>query len=256
MPTSKSRKSARLLPQLTPVSMRRRVLDILRGAIIKGDIKPGERLTEELVCEQMAVSRAPVREALRELEQEGLIVCEPYRGCEVLDISDTEVFELLMPIRLAIEEFGFRYALQRATDADFDTLAALVERMAQAAERGDVDAAVDADVEFHETVLNLSGQVHCVQIWRTISPRTRAYFARWQRQHPKLSLDAKEHRQLLEHMRRRDEHSVLEHLRGHIFDLPSSTAVRERVRLSSKLHKPQARKPAAATAKPARRTRR
>jgi len=209
------------LPQLNPVSMRQQVLEVLRAAIINGDMKPGHRLTEELICEQMAVSRGPVREAMRELEVEGLIISVPYKGAEVLDINDTEVFELLMPIRLLIEEFGFRYALQNATDKDFAALQIIVDRMAQAAKKGDVDDVVAADVEFHETVLRLSGQVHCMQIWRTISPRVRAYFSRWRHQNPDLDEVVREHRQLLEDFRKKDEAKVMSRLKEHIFVMPT-----------------------------------
>jgi len=209
------------LPQLNPVSMRQRVLDILRSAIINGDMKPGQRLTEELICEQMGISRGPVREAMRELEVEGLIISEPYKGAEVLDISDREVFELLMPMRLLIEEFGFRYALKNVTEKDLDTLQAIVERMARAAKKGDVDEVVEIDVAFHEAVLRISGQVHCMQIWRTISPRVRAYFARWRHKNPDLDEVVKEHRLLLQDFRKKDESRVIKRLREHIFIMPT-----------------------------------
>jgi len=209
------------LPQLSPVSIRQRVLDVLRAAIVNGDMKPGQRLTEELICGQLAVSRGPVREAMRELELEGLIISVPYKGAEVLDINDREVFELLMPIRLLIEEFGFRYALQNATEADVSGLQDILDRMTRAAKKRDVDEVVATDVEFHEAVLRMSGQVHCMQIWRTISPRVRAYFSRWRHQDPDLDAVVKEHRVLLEDFRKKDEAKIMSRLKEHIFVMPT-----------------------------------
>ncbi|MFZ0009270.1 MAG: GntR family transcriptional regulator [Steroidobacteraceae bacterium] len=214
--------SAKRLPEINALSLRQRVLETLRAAIINGDIKPGSKLTEELISEQMRVSRGPVREALRELEQEGLIITTPYKGTEVLDISDREVFELLMPIRLVIEEFGFRCAVERMSSEDLIDLEHIVERMSRAAERGDVDGVAVADVAFHEKALRISGHLHCLQIWRTISPRVRAYFARVRHNDPDLGEVVEEHRLLLGDLRRRIVPDLMSRLREHIFTIPMS----------------------------------
>ena len=218
------------LPQLSPSSIRHRVLAALRSAIIEGQLKPGQRLMEEHICAQMAVSRGPVREAMRELELEGLIVSSPYKGAEVLDISDREVFELLMPIRLALEEFGRRCAVENATANDLAELDGIVQRMARAAKQSDVDAVIAADADFHEAVLKISGQVHCLQIWRTLSPRVRAYFYRWNHKKPALDAEVEEHRRLLEVFRSRDIVRIHAHLRKHILVEPSPDGLRRSMR--------------------------
>lgn len=204
------------LPQLAPTSIRQRALVALRTAIIEGHLKPGQRLTEEQICAQMSVSRGPVREAMRELELEGLIVSTPYKGAEVLDISDREVTQLLMPVRLILEEYGFRWAAQNATDGDIETLTAIVDRMARAAKQSDIDGVVAADSDFHEAILKISGQVHCLQIWRTLSPRVRAYFARLRHKSPDLEAEVEDHRRLLEDFKSRDMERIGASLRKHI----------------------------------------
>lgn len=209
------------LPQLAPNSMRHRVLVALRSAIINGQFKPGERLTEEQICAQMAVSRGPVREAMRELELEGLIASTPYKGAEVLDISDREVTDLLMPIRLVLEEYGFRSAVEKRTPESLAQLEAIVDRMAQAAKKSDVDAVIQADTDFHEAILRDSGQVHCLQIWRTLLPRVRAYFARWRYKSPDLDAQVAEHRQLLEDFRSGDIERIRARLHKHIIVKPN-----------------------------------
>ena len=83
------------------------VVEILRSAIIAGRYEPGERLIEATLSSELGTSRGPVREALRQLENEGLVMSFPYRGAVVLGVSDEEVQEVLIPIRLTLERYSF-----------------------------------------------------------------------------------------------------------------------------------------------------
>ena len=122
-----------------------------------------------------------MREALRQLENEGLVMSFPYRGAVVLGVSDDEVQEVLIPIRLTLERYSFLHALERMTDEDFAELGKQIWLMEQAAHANDLARHVEADLRFHEIVIAASGQTHTVQIWRTIWPRIRAYFYRYGR---------------------------------------------------------------------------
>lgn len=204
------------LPLLAPASMRQRATDVLRAAIIGGRLQPGDRLKEAELSEQLGISRAPVREALSQLEHEGLVVSLPYRATEVLGISQEEIEEVLVPIRLTLETFAFRRALPLLSAEDLAALGVLVQAMRQAAATGDLDALAEADVRFHELVIERSGQRHCLQIWRSIEPRVRAYFRRDAPIHSRLEEIADEHEELVDVLQRRDETQLLETLRGHI----------------------------------------
>jgi DNA-binding GntR family transcriptional regulator len=92
------------------------VVEILRNAIIMGTYEPGERLIEASLSTELGTSRGPVREALRQLENEGLVMSFPYRGAVVLGVSDEEVQEVLIPIRLTLERYSFSHALDRMTE--------------------------------------------------------------------------------------------------------------------------------------------
>lgn len=196
--------------------MRQRATDVLRAAIVAGRLRPGDRLKEAELSEQLGISRAPVREALRQLEHEGLVVSLPYRATEVLGISQEEIAEVLVPIRLTLETFAFRRALPLLSEEDLEALGKLVQRMREAAVSGDLDALARADVRFHELVIERSGQRHCLQIWRSIQPRVRAYFRRDAPIHSRLEELAEEHEELLDVLRRGDEAQVLSTLRRHI----------------------------------------
>jgi DNA-binding GntR family transcriptional regulator len=181
---------------------RERVIEVLREDIMLGKLGDGERLIEDQIARRLETSRGPVREALRQLEHEGLVVSYPYRGAVVTGVSDEEVQHVLIPIRLTLERFCFLKALERMTDTDFAELAKEVWLMGEAARGNDLMAAVEADIRFHEFVLAHSGQPHSAQLWGAIAPRIRAYFFRYGRVGD-LERIAREHNELLAAMQTR-----------------------------------------------------
>jgi DNA-binding GntR family transcriptional regulator len=180
-----------------------RVAEVLREAIGTGRLLPGERLVEKHIAAELGTSRAPVRDALRELVHEGLVLHTPYRGSSVLGVSEEEVHSVLIPIRLTREGYGFVRALDHLGRADLAELELIVAVMDAATIAGDLRAVVDADVRFHETVLEASQLPHTTQIWRSISPRIRVYFFRYDRDRD-LAAVVDEHRELLDAIRAGD----------------------------------------------------
>jgi DNA-binding GntR family transcriptional regulator len=191
------------------------VVEALREEIMLGKLVDGERLIEDQIARRLDTSRGPVREALRELEHEGLVVSYPYRGAVVLGVSDEEVQHVLIPIRLTLERFCFLKALDRMSDADFAELAKEVWLMGEAAKTDDLMASVEADIRFHEFVLEHSGQQHSAQLWGAIAPRIRAYFFRYGRS-ADLARIAREHNELLAAMQTRKAGVVTKALEQHI----------------------------------------
>jgi DNA-binding GntR family transcriptional regulator len=204
------------LPQIAGETRRHQVVHVLRRAITNGQLQPGARLVEAELATQLGVSRGSVREALRQLEQEGLVVSYPYRATEVLGISQVEVEDMLVPIRLTLERFAFRHALPRLNADDLVRLEQLVATMQQAAAQHDLDQLVEADVRFHEYIIARSGQVHCRQLWQTIEPRVRAYFRRDAPAHPSPDAVVAQHAALLDALRVGEEATVLAALDEHI----------------------------------------
>ena len=194
---------------------RQQVLDSLREAILVGRYADGDRLIEDRIARELATSRGPVREALRELEHEGLVVSYPYRGAVVLGVSDEEVHQVLIPIRLTLEKFSFTKAHERMTEQDFAELAKEVWLMGEAGRDGDLLRSVEADIRFHEFVLSCSGQPHTTQVWRCIAPRIRAYFFRYGRRSD-LTVIAREHAALLEALRSGDGKTLMRAVEKHI----------------------------------------
>ncbi len=224
--------SGRVLPRLTGGSRGHNVARALRTAITSGAISPGDRLLETELATQFGTSNGPVREALVQLESEGFVVKAPYRGTIVAEVSQDEIEGVLVPVRVTIERFAFAEALPRLTAEDFARLDQLVGEMRDAEDSGDSDRLAEADLEFHELVIQRSGHSHCLQLWRVIQPRVRAYFRRDadartdQDQHSVVA----QHRELLAALRTRDAVAVRAAVDAHIHvhldaaDLTAQTA--------------------------------
>lgn len=208
------------LPKVSRDSRRQALARALRDAVVFGDLKPGERLVEREIAARTGVSRGPVREALRQLEQEGLIVSVPYQGTYVAGISDTEVDGIIIPIRLVLETFAYRQSMSSLEESDFDALAGLLERMQRAADTADLPGLVEVDLRFHSRVIERAGS-QCLQIWRSIEPRVRAYFFRDVVRHASLQDLPQEHVELLEAMRSKEVDRVVPLLEQHIREASS-----------------------------------
>lgn len=207
-----------LLPTIPDNSRRQLVVKAIRDAIVTGRLLPGERLVEREISARMNASRGPVREALQQLEHEGLVVSSPYRGTQVAEISAAEVEHVLVPVRLVIERYAVEHALSLLTEHDFATLEGLITTMAAAERSGDHTMLVDTDVAFHELLLERSGQAQCLQLWRTILPRVRAYFHRDASRHPAPGEVTDGHRTLLDLLKTRDMRRVGPALEAHILE--------------------------------------
>ncbi|MDZ4720688.1 MAG: GntR family transcriptional regulator [Roseiflexaceae bacterium] len=208
-------------PQLTGDSRRHRAAHALREAIITGRLQAGDRLVEEDLSKQMGISRGPIREAFRQLEHEGLIISLPYRGSEVVGVSIKEVREVIVPIRIVLERFAFQHAIMLLTEEDFVQLARIIDMMRIAANTHQVVNLVQADMQFHELILERSGQAHCHQIWRTIATRVRVYFTQSGYRYESLHVLVDSHQLLLDALRTRDREHMLAILEEHIRDVPS-----------------------------------
>jgi DNA-binding GntR family transcriptional regulator len=153
--------------------LRHEVLLGLRNGILAGDIAPGTRLLEVPLATELGVSRGPVREALRQLEQEGLVEFYPHRGAVVVGVAEAEV-ETIYGIRALLEGRAFARACRVVTEEDLDALAATVEEMIEASEAGDVATVTEHDLRFHGRVVEISGFQYLRRLWTSIDGVVRA----------------------------------------------------------------------------------
>jgi DNA-binding GntR family transcriptional regulator len=137
-------------------SLQEKVYDHLKQAILAGEIQPGERLLETRLAKSLGVSRIPVREAIRKLEREGLIVAFPRRGVYASSLSARDVDEVYT-VRAVLEGLAARLAAEHRTEEQLDRLDAIVADMAEQAERGDSAGLFTTGREFHQVMLEAAG---------------------------------------------------------------------------------------------------
>ena len=132
------------------------VFTSLREAIIKGELRPGERLLEVQLAEQLGVSRTPIREAIRKLELEGLVIMLPRRGATVAGITKKHLEEVL-EIRNALEVLAVDLACDKMTEENLNKLRRMEEKFELAIQSDDIVKLADLDEEFHRLIHQSGG---------------------------------------------------------------------------------------------------
>lgn len=135
--------------------LREIVFETIREAIIAGDLQPGERLMEVQMAEELGVSRTPVREAIRKLELEGLVIMVPRKGAYVADISMRDLAEVF-EIRRALEGLAAELAAERATDEEIEELERMLVKISDTIEKDDIKQTIELDTQFHELLYAVS----------------------------------------------------------------------------------------------------
>jgi DNA-binding GntR family transcriptional regulator len=148
----------------------------IRQAVLSGVYQPGDHLTEAEIAREMGVSHGPVREALRELEAENLIIIEPHRGAFVRAFTAQDVREIYS-FRALLETAMVHLAQARVQPSDLDDLQALIERMRVAAAAGDIEVEIELDLEFHRRLCELSGHRRMYEAWLRLASPIRLFLA-------------------------------------------------------------------------------
>ena len=143
--------------------LREVVCETLRDAIRKGILKPGERLMEIQLAEELGVSRTPVREAIRKLELEGYVIMMPRRGTYVANLSIRDVNEVF-EIRTSLDSLASGLAAERITDEELERLQRLLVRISEYVETNDMEKIVETDTEFHDLLYQASRNTRLVGI--------------------------------------------------------------------------------------------
>ncbi len=194
------------------------VADQLRQAILAGQLKPNERLVEQEIAERMQTSRGPVRDGIKTLEAEGLIVRQPHRGAFVSQLHLDDFLEIYT-LREALETLAIRWAIQKAADQQFDILSGIIKKMDSMAQHdySQVDA-TDLDLDFHHALCQISGHTRVLNAWESMSGQIRLVVLKHRLTHPD-DLRVRSvlwHSQIVAAMRERDTEKALGELRVHM----------------------------------------
>ncbi len=150
-----------------PKTIRKRVYDYLREKLLSGEILPHEHLIEAKIAREIGTSRTPVREALHNLELEGLIESIPRVGYVVKPISEKEVEEIC-EIRRVVEELATQWAIEKARDRLIKELRENIVVAEERVARGDIKAFVELDAQFHEIIARYSGSQRLLELSQTL----------------------------------------------------------------------------------------
>ncbi len=198
--------------------LREDVREYLRDAILHGQLKPGEQIVETRLARQFGISQGPVREALRELEQIGLVEHRARRGTFVREITRSGAWEVYT-LRAHLEVMAVRLAAERLTDDDLTTLERLIDEMVEAGRKGDRQRLTWCDVRFHELLCECSGHQLLLRTWRGVNPLSWTLFTLTILRDRDLVEIAERHRPILEALRARDPDAAERAINDHILQL-------------------------------------
>ena len=195
-------------------SLRERIKDVMLQRIVAGEYEPGSRLVETRIAQELHVSQASVREALRDLEHIGCVIYEPYRGCSVRSFSIDELLEAF-PVRAALEALAARLAAERMTAAELRELRALYDAMLRAARADDAHEQSQADVAFHAAIARGARNATLERQWSFLEPYSRTYVT-VTRPGTDLVAVAKQHLPVLDALKAHDAERAAAAIEGHL----------------------------------------
>ena len=191
------------------------VFNTLRQAILRGELKPGERLMEIQLANKLGVSRTPIREAIRKLELEGLVLMIPRRGAEVAEITEKSLRDVL-EVRGALEELAVKLACQKITDEQIAELRAAEKEFEQALNSGDVTVYAEADVKFHDVIYHATDNQRLIQLLFNLREQMYRYRVEYLKREEAHGTLLGEHKKIIETIANRDMDAAVDAVCQHI----------------------------------------
>ena len=191
------------------------VFNTLRQAILKGELEPGERLMEIQLAERLGVSRTPIREAIRKLELEGLVLMIPRKGAEVAKISARSLRDVL-EVRRALEELAIELACQGMTEEDLGELQKAQDEFKKAIADGDAMRIAETDEHYHDVIYSGTQNAKLIQMLNNLLEQMYRYRLEYIKDADKRKILILEHERVLKAIRDRKVAEAKEAMREHI----------------------------------------
>ncbi|NLO88764.1 MAG: GntR family transcriptional regulator [Clostridia bacterium] len=195
--------------------IREEVFIMLREAILNGKLKPGDRLVERELAEQLGVSRTPVREALRKLELENLVTHIPRKGVIVSEVSKNDVMEIL-DIRACLEGLGARVAAQKASEKDIEELKECIEKIKEGMSKNNMEEVSKLHNDFHSKILEIAGYPRLSQMVSSLGDYISRFTKMGYTIPGRMDKAMKEHYELLEAITQRNPELAKQIAEDHI----------------------------------------
>ena len=191
------------------------VFNTLRRAILKGELKPGERLMEIALADKLGVSRTPIREAIRKLELEGLVVMAPRKGAKVASITERDLNDVL-EVRKGMEVLAISLACKRITGEELEKLESIERSFQSLIESGNLTELAEMDVKFHDTIYQATNNQRLVQLLNNLREQMYRYRMDYLKDIAVRRTLAEEHKAICEALRGRDESKAQNYVSVHI----------------------------------------
>lgn len=198
-------------------SLSEQVTEFLYRELVHGRLRQGHRINELLLAKNLGISRNPVREGLKRLEERGFLVTIPHKGTFVREFTLDDVNDVF-EFRKAVEKFALKLALPRITEADLERLEEAVANMLAAAESNDARALVENDMSFHSTLVELGGNRRAQRSFRDLYSEVRMLIALVDHTFDSMHHAAADHIPVLEALKTGDLHRSIAALDEHLGD--------------------------------------
>lgn len=188
-------------------TLREKILETIREAILKGDLKPGEKVAEPELAERFGISRTPIREAFRQLESEGYLTVIPRKGAVVTALSERDVQEFYA-IKSILEGYAAELAAKNLSDKDLTKLEAINDKLKEISEEGDVKAFYRVHNEFHETFLKAADNSKLYELIQQLGMKFSRLRMASLSVNGRMAISVSEHDKLLDAFKRHDGKSA------------------------------------------------
>ena len=193
------------------------VFNTLRKAILRGELKPGERLMEIQLANKLGVSRTPIREAIRKLELEGLVVMIPRKGAEVAKITVRDLKDAL-EVRMAIDSLSVKLACERLDENDKTEIKQACVAFREAVKSKNVQAIVEGDERFHNTIYRASKNQKLITIAMNLREQVYRYRFEYVKDFSYHENLIREHDQITEAILKGDVETAQKIMKEHIYN--------------------------------------
>lgn len=202
-------------PVISRGTLHDELVEHLRDLIVRGTLAPGSKVQEQILCDQYGVSRTPLREALRSLAAEGLVVLTPRRGAAIAEVTRRDLEEAF-PIVGALEALAGELACQNVTDVEIDRARLLQRQLVEAHDREDLAKYSAANAEIHQLILSAAGNPTLTQLLKSLDGRVRRARYMVNISGVRWAAAVAEHQVILEALEARDGKKLGEILKVHI----------------------------------------
>lgn len=191
------------------------VFNTLRQAILRGELKPGERLMEIQLANKLGVSRTPIREAIRKLELEGLVLMIPRKGAEVAEITEKSLRDVL-EVRRALEELAVQLACEKITKEEIRELERVAKEFQQVVNSRDITEIAEVDVCFHDIIYTATDNQKLIQLLNNLREQMYRYRVEYLKRDGVFPQLIAEHEAIIRHIENNEKEKATEVMCRHI----------------------------------------